>query len=204
MTQQIPISIAVEDALSESVAHKLIRLYGRKYLIGKTYRRGGHGYLKSNTKSFNRAARFNPYLLLTDLDKVECAPVLIRNWLPEQKHNNMLFRVAVQEVESWLLADRERISRFLGVSKTHIPLYPDEVDDPKATLIKAADRARRKQIRKDIVPPPDSVRKQGANYNGRLIEFVERHWEPGHARWTSDSLHRAMKALEEFKPVWPE
>ncbi|MDF2210039.1 hypothetical protein L1F28_15070 [Arthrospira platensis NCB002] len=42
------------------------------------------------------------YLVLTDLDKSECPLAIINEWLKSQpKHPNLLFRVAVKEVESW-------------------------------------------------------------------------------------------------------
>jgi len=39
-------------------------------------------------------------------------------------HPNFLFRVAVREVEAWLLAHREGIARFLGISEHLVPLMP--------------------------------------------------------------------------------
>lgn len=55
-------------------------------------------------KGFNFAARLTPFLVLADLDRIECAPKLIRDWLPVEKHPNPVFRVAVREVESWVQA----------------------------------------------------------------------------------------------------
>lgn len=201
MKQQIPIYVAVEDAVSESVVRKLLRECRRNYVISLIYPARGFGYLRANIDAFNKVARVIPFLLLTDLDQIECAALLIRNWLPGNKHHNLIFRVAVREVESWLMADRNNFTRFLGISKSHIPTSPEEVDDPKKVLINAAKRSKKKKLKRDIVPPEGSPRIQGPNYNERMTEFVENHWHPEIARDKSDSLDRTMKALDEFEPV---
>jgi hypothetical protein len=204
MNHQIPIYIAIEDALSESVVRKLLRECGRNYVISLIYPARGFGYLRANIVAFNNVARVIPFLLLTDLDQIECAPILINNWLAENKHHNLIFRVAVREVESWLMADRKNLVNFLGISNSHIPSSPEEVDDPKKILINAAKRSKKKKLKRDIVPPEGSPRIQGPNYNERLKEYIENHWRPEIARQKSDSLDRAMKALDEFEPVWLE
>lgn len=120
MTRQIPIFIAAEDEVSESVVRRLLHECRRNYIVIHAYPTEGSGYLKANINAFNKSARVNPFLLVTDLDQVECAPILIRNWLPGYKHHNLIFRVAVREVESWLMADRNNLARFLGISNSPI------------------------------------------------------------------------------------
>ena len=151
---------------------------------------------------FNEAARCMPYCALTDLDRNLCAPKLIREWLPNDQHNNLIFRVAVHEVESWLLADQEPFAHFTGIARRHIPENPDLLDDPKAKLLNLMRRSRKAQIRNEMLPRDASVR-QGPGYNGRMSEFIEQHWRPDVARQYSPSLHAAMRALEGFQPVWP-
>jgi len=110
----------------------------------------------------------------------------------------MYFRVAVRAVESWLLADAERLATFLGVPATSIPPDPDAESDPKRTLIGLAQRSRRSAIREDIVPRRGSGSRVGPGYAGRLIEFVltaEDRWRPSAAVQRSDSLRRCVEAL---------
>ena len=99
------INIAVEDSLSEAVIRKIIQHSHRQFTIGYCYCKGGYGYLKRTIRGFNNAAKGTPFLVLTDLE-AECPPIQIREWLPEPAHQNLLFRIAVKEVESWLLSDR--------------------------------------------------------------------------------------------------
>lgn len=96
----IPIQIAVEDELSEAVTRKLLESLNRDFLIGDVYSRGGFGYLKKNISAFNNAAKGVPYLVVTDLDRAICPLDLIEEWLPSNRHENLIFRIAVREIES--------------------------------------------------------------------------------------------------------
>ena len=108
----IPVNLATEDELSETVLLKVLKHLNR-FAVGNCYRRGGYGYLRKTISGWNGAARGIPFVLLTDLDDCECPQKLLETWLGTTRHPNLLFRVAVREVESWLLADREffQISR---------------------------------------------------------------------------------------------
>jgi hypothetical protein len=104
----IPINLAVEDELSEVVSRKLLKVTRRSYVVGACYSQGGFGYLRKKISGFNNAAKGTPFFVLTDLDRGPCASALIGEWLPSPipKHPNLILRVAVQEVEAWLLAAR--------------------------------------------------------------------------------------------------
>ena len=199
----IPIDRLVEDDLSEAVARKVLSCSPHRYAIGHTYGRMGLGYLKSRVSGFNRAARSTPYLLLTDLDRAECPPVLIADWLgPIHRHPNLLFRVAVREVEAWLLAHREAFAAFAGIRTAMIPRDVEQIDDPKKCLIEIVSKSKKRALREDIVPPPDGTRKQGPNYNGCLAMYVHKDWDPNVAGLHSGSLARMIAALGEFSPTW--
>ena len=102
MVKPIPINIAVEDILSEVVIRKIIITARPSFDISSCYGKQGYDYLKQKIRGFNNASKGIPFVVLTDLES-ECAPNQIREWLPETKHPNFLFRIAVKEVESWLL-----------------------------------------------------------------------------------------------------
>jgi hypothetical protein len=198
----IPINLAIEDVLSEAVLKKLLNYSGRPYSVGSSYRRGGYGYLRKNIHGFNNAAKGTPFLVLTDLDRYQCAPDLIRDWLKVPKHPNLILRVAVKEIETWLLADRVGFAKFLGISKNLIRMDVESIEKPKEYLISLAKRSRKRLIRVDIVPLPRSTAKQGRNYNGRLISFVNNFWNIQSAQRNSPSLQRAIKHIETFNPYW--
>jgi hypothetical protein len=163
----IPVNIATEDELSEAALLRILVETGR-YAVGTAYRRGGFGYLRRTIHGWNSAAKGIPFVVLTGLDTGGCPPELIADWLPAGKHPNLIFRVAVREVESWLLADPEHLSKFLHVPISLVPRGTDSLADPKATMVDLARRSRSKAIRDRIVPRKGSTAKQGPDYNGCL------------------------------------
>jgi hypothetical protein len=199
----IPVHLAVEDDLSESVIRRLLLETGRNYSVGNVFGRGGFGYLQNTAKNWNAAAAAGtPILLLTDLDHHPCPSGLIEDWLDVEPDVNLVFRVAVREVESWLLADREGFADFLGISDVVIPLQPDQIPDPKLSLINLARRSRRRTLRESIVPREGSTAVQGPDYNGCLGGFVRNHWNHNAASERSPSLGRAWRRLMVFEPTW--
>ena len=174
----------------------------KAFSVGNLFHGRGYGYLKRNIRGFNKASKGMPYLILTDLDDKECAPVLIQEWLPETRNPNLIFRIAVREVESWVLADRLGFAKFLGIARDKLPKNPDDLINPKAHLINLARRSKKRDLREDIVPRVGSTAKQGPAYNERLVSFVRETWNPSNACQHSPSLERTLKALEVFAPQW--
>jgi len=199
----IPINLAIEDDLSEAVLRRLISHADRGYAIGTAYGRTGYGYLKRTVGGWNRAAAGIPFVLLTDLDSYECPMALIDDWLAVPKRPNLIFRVAVREVEAWLLADRTNFSRFLGIEESAMPPDVEGLNDPKACVIGLARRTRSREIRERVAPPLGSTAKQGPDYNACLTGFVESIWNIPEASARSVSLARTVRRLGTFRPVWP-
>ncbi|NMC21518.1 MAG: hypothetical protein GYA33_13985 [Thermogutta sp.] len=188
------INAAVEGPTDEAVAVRLIHHVGAK--AGTVYGKKGKPHLHARVSGFNRAARHAPWLVLVDLDQdAQCAPPLKTAWLPDPAPQ-LCFRIAVRAVESWLLADAERIAEFMAVARSRVPANPEGLPDPKVELVNLARRSRRKDIREDMVPREDSGRPVGPAYTSRLIEFVEQYWRPTEAAKRADSLARAIRCLE--------
>ncbi len=202
MTPPIPLNLAVEDALTESLFTKILAGLPTAYAIRTIYNRGGYGYLRQNVNGFNNAAKGIPFLIGTDLDTHECPPTLIVDWLLAPKHHNLLIRVAVREAEAWVLADKENFANFLGIRSVLIPDEVETILDAKRELINLARRARRKELREDICPPANSTRTVGPNYNSRLSAFVQQYWNPNTAREHANSLARTIDRLVAFQPHW--
>ncbi|MBD2501146.1 hypothetical protein [Anabaena azotica] len=198
----IPINLAVEDDLSEAVLKEILRQSQRPFSVGTCLKRGGYGYLKKNLPGINHAAKGLPYLVLTDLDKNDCPLALITEWLSHPKHPNLIFRVAVTEVEAWLLAHREAFAQYLGISINLIPDDADSIPNPKELLIELTKKSKKRDLRDAIVPAKNSTAKVGKDYNGRLIQFVHEHWQAELAKAHSRSLERAVNAIANFEPTW--
>ena len=197
----IPVRLLVEGLLDEQILRRLLLRTGR-YAIVDCLIKGGKAQLRTITPGFNSAAKGFPHVLLTDLDTDACAPSLIESWMPSGCHNNLVFRVAVHEVEAWLLADRHRMADFLQVSISRIPELPDSLVDPKAALIEAAKSSRSRRIREDIVPEGQSTSKVGIGYNAQITDFVLNRWNIDGAREYSPSLARTCAAFQKFEPVF--
>jgi hypothetical protein len=195
------LNLAVEDSLSEAAARTILLQSGRPFAVQNCYCKHGVAYVKRSISGFNNAAKGIPFFVLTDLDLAECAPALIRDWLPAAPHHNLIFRVAVHEVESWLLADRDAFAKFLGIPRDRIPLDPDAVNDPKALLVSLATKSKKRTIRGSIVPAKGSTAKVGPDYNGPLVWFVKNDWVASRAGKQSPSLERALRMVKSFAPV---
>ncbi|TVR99687.1 MAG: hypothetical protein EA406_02735 [Rhodospirillales bacterium] len=162
----------------------------------------GKDALLRNLRGYNNAARFGPWIVLVDLDRGwSCAALLVREKLPDPAPQ-MCFRVAVRAVEAWLLADRERVAAWLGVSIARVPVIPDAEADPKLALVDLARRSRRRRLKDSLVPRPGSSRSQGPLYTDEVRAFIQNRangWRPDHAARASDSLARCIRALRLFR-----
>lgn len=191
--------IATEDALSEAVADHLVAKVNHGLQVIVRMRQNGCGYLKIKFPELVRTARKIPVFLLTDLDRIECPPVLIDSWSGKADiPPGMLFRVAVREIEAWLLADREGFAAFFGVPLTKLPLHPETIADPKQLLLNLVRRHSKREIKTAILPERGSRAKIGFGYNQMLSRFVEEHWSIERAMVASDSLARTHRRLTEL------
>jgi len=195
----IVISSAVEGVVDEAVVKRLIVEAGGE--IGPIYGKRGKSLLKQRVNGYNNAARYHPWIVLVDLNReADCPPPLKAVWLPNPGPF-MCFRIAVREIEAWLLADHERFASFFRVRLSDVPSEPELLDDPKEAVIELSRRSRSRDIRLDMVPRPGSGRKIGPAYVSRLIEFVsdpQRGWRPERAARSSDSLNRSLTRIREL------
>lgn len=191
-----PIAIATEDELSEAVAMRLIAELQEPHYVTHKLRKGGFGYLRSKMDSWCQMAQHQVMLVLTDLDQAKCAGELREQWLfNRSEHARLLLRVAVREVESWVLADHAAMRVLIGPKGT-LPPHPDELPDPKQALLRLANGAPR-GVRDDLLRVVDGRLAQGLGYNACLVHWVGSEWNPGHAAERSPSLQRARKRLRE-------
>jgi hypothetical protein len=201
MNNVISVTLAVEDRLSEIVLRTILRQSGRPYHVQSCIGLSGFGYLRKNIRRLNNAAGGMPIIILTDLDRAVCAPILQREWLDVPQCPNLLFRVAVRAVESWVIAHRTAFAAFLGIRTDLIPPNPDGLDDPKKALLDLCAKSRKRDLREAIVPAPKSTAKVGPDYNDQVGEFVIKYWCVREAAEYSLSLRKAFGAITSFDPV---
>lgn len=190
----VPISILVEGNLDEAVARKIIKSEGG--LVSQVYGRNGVNYIADRIDGFNGLAQGQPILTLVDLMDIDsdCPAEAVEEWLP-YRHDQMLLRLVVREIESWILADRSNISSFLGIRKPLIPHHPEDIEDPKSTLVELARSSPKEGLKNAIVPRSDAINDEGISYTGRLQKFVRNQWTPAAAAENSTSLQRCILAV---------
>jgi hypothetical protein len=187
------VSCAVEGVLDEVIARALLAHTG--HACGPIYGGEGKAHLRRSIGGYAQGARHGAWFVLVDLDHDHtCAAALVESWL-RVPPPSMCLRVAVREVEAWLLADRVGIAEFLSVSRALVPRTVDELDDPKACVTAIATRSRRRAIREGIPPRAGSGRTIGPLYVSELSRFAADAWNIEAASSVSPSLRRCMDAL---------
>lgn len=190
------VDILVEGLLDETVARRLIEHCG--HTPGHSFGKKGVNYLRLKAQGFGVKALYgNPILMLVDFKDtgLECPPAVVTAWLP-QPSTNLLLRVVVPMIESWLLADREGLAAFLGVSPALLPTMPETLINPKQALVNLARKSRRKSVRAALAPAKGASALVGPEYVVALQEFVVQVWDVERAKLSAPSLQRAITRLQ--------
>ncbi|MGW1814477.1 hypothetical protein ACWCQM_13075 [Streptomyces sp. NPDC002125] len=188
--------IAVEGISDEGAVRSILKECGLS--VSMVQGKSGKSSLLKKLHSYNQAAKFMPWFVLVDMDAVDdCVVANVQSWLPAPA-DLMVFRVAVAELESWLLADREAIADFLGVSVSKVPRNPDSLRDPKQEIINLARKSRRRDIREGLVPRLNSGASVGPTYASDIREFGLTLWRPRIAAAESPSLARCLQRVEQL------
>jgi hypothetical protein len=196
------INLLLEGWLEEPVADKLLAFCGHSK--GTVYGKRGCHYIRDKAAGFYfTAARDSPILVLTDFmdTRAACPPEALQSYLPHAcspPAPYFLCRFAVNELESWLLADRQSVSDFLRVPLTNIPVSPDDEPDPKNTLINLARRSSKTSIRDGIAPPAGHQGPTSPEYLNTMTRFVISHWDVASAMRCSPSLRRCVERLQQL------
>lgn len=177
---------------------RLVAGFSKDLVIDRVVVAGGNGPLKNGIRRFVAASQVLPHVVLTDLDNSPCAPALLRDWGAHRLPPRILLRVAVREVEAWLMADRTGIAEFLSVPVVRVPANPEADRDPKQTLVGLARRSRKRRVAQELAPQAGSSSRVGPLYNARLVEFATSTWDVERARERSPSLDRAIQRLSGF------
>lgn len=198
-----------EDALSCAVMRRLVdycnestRAVPLRFFPGFPENKRGCSPLRAMIGKLSAMCQAGiPAFVLTDLDQIECAPKLLREWfgLSDEKPvlpDNFLFRVAEREVETWLLADRRGLSSFLEISAANFSADPDSLTDPKQHLLNVIQAKGRKKWHRQLLPSANAH--VGPDYNSKFCEFVE-IWDVARASRVSNSLQRAITAINQFQ-----
>lgn len=192
--------LAVEDMLSEAISIKILNHFDIDIIT--VLRGDGKGYLQRRAPELNRSAIGIDIFLLTDLDSPKDCPLnLISSWVKGPINPRFLFRVAVMEVESWVLADRTSVARFLSIPVNRIPHDTDSISKPKEFLVSLARKSKKTRLREELVPNPGARIPVGSGYNSHLREFIREQWDMHRAALVSPSLNRTLGRLYQVRDV---
>lgn len=104
--------------------------------------------------------------------------------------------IASTEIESWLLADQENLSAFLGVPKQKLP-NDTEIADPKGHMLKCVSNYGNREAKHELLSNQDA--RVGVGYNAHLRKFVEERWNFDAAAQRNTSLQRAIRRIKSFQ-----
>jgi hypothetical protein len=193
------VSVGVEGLSDQGAASAILRECGLS--VSGYYGNHGKVPLLRKLTNYNSAARHSPWIVFVDLDDDGPCPGKKRDdWLPDAAPL-MCFRIAVREIEAWLLADQEQIAEFLGVPQSRIPSQPENLADPKQTLISLARRSRKRTIREGLVPRAGSGASVGPTYASDIRQFGRTQWRPLVAAEYAPNLAGCMTRVRELAAV---
>lgn len=189
------VTAAVEGDIDEAAARRIAREQGIE--LSRVFGKAGKPMLVKRLHGYNRAAAREPWWVLLDLDQdAECAPPHLAELLPNPCRH-MKLRIVVRAIEAWFLSDRAAFAKFFRVRLSLIPSAPEQLADPKQTVVDLARQSSSSRVRNSVVPRPGSGRKVGPGYAATMIEFAERHWDPSTAAASCNSLLRCRTRLPE-------
>src|SRR5437762_2831179 len=94
------------------------------------------------------------------------SPAAIRDeWVGGPWNARFAFRVAVREIEAWLLADSRGLSELPGVPVNRIAVDVEGIPNPKEYMVDLARRSRHRDVRDGLVPPLGSTLPIGPLYD---------------------------------------
>lgn len=198
-----PVGLAAEGPTDIAALRKLLEMAGLQpgpvYMGDGTARRGKHN-LDARIGNYAKAARIGtPIAILRDLDDdAPCAGDLVRK-LAREWPRLLFFRIAIVELEAWLVAERDAFAKHIGVSAGHLPREPEKAGRIRPTILCAATHSKIRDVRDGFPPAEGSGLAFGPEYVPYLTRFIRDIWSPTRAAGNAPSLARALVRLAEYQ-----
>lgn len=201
--------IAGEDEATRAVIIRLINDYAPNlHILGELPARGSQ--IKAKIPNFNVLAHSFPVILLTDLDNEPCAPIGKNNLLGGLvQEPNFVINIAIDEVEAWLMADKEGFARYFGIPIAKMPNsimqkmsghkeLPEIFVPVKSSWLFTHDLMQYStnvEKKAQVAVSLKDKNSKGKEYNSAVVPFIKDVWNPDVARVASDSLNRMIVRL---------
>lgn len=195
MRQTLQWILVVEDAAGEAVLRRILRELAPTWTVQFVDDCRGVDRMRARFARYRTASYVVPHLLLADLDRHECPLALLQAWRAMSESPRLLLRVAVREVEAWLMSDRAGVAEWLQIPANRVPAAPESEPDAKAALLRLGRRSRSRRLASELCPAPGSDASQGPLYNDHVTRFVRDQWSLDAARSTAPSLDRACRRI---------
>lgn len=191
------VHLVTEGWLEQFIGARLLAHCG--HTQGLVYNLGGCHQIRVKAIHYRfKACTEAAVLVLTDFRDAQCACLLqaVEAYtMGKDIPPTYLLRFAVQELESWLLADRKNLARYLGISVNMLPQNPDEESHPKRKIINLARRSGRKKVLEAMVPDERHGGAEGPGYSSFMQNFILKYWGIEAAVTHSSSLERCVRRL---------
>lgn len=201
------IDIVGEDPVTQAIIERLLADYRTDLnIVRRLPARGSE--IKNLAPKYNLLN--SPVFLLTDLDAYHCPPSLIRDWFQDNViTDDLIFRIAQEEAETWLMADRQGFAKWLNVDVELIP-EPQIIDrrlgimeiicplKPSLFMMRNIASASPNQTLREYLTPVAGAKK-GPGYNTAMLPFIKNVWDIENAAKNSYSLSKAIIRLKSFK-----
>ena len=191
--------LVAEGYVEEVVASCLLPFCGHQ--LGTVNGKKGCEYVRRKAVMFRHLATHGDgVLVLTDFrdSKENCVPAALNEYVLRRMPSPpdaFLCRFAVNEIESWLLADREGLAKYIGIAVSRIPLQPEHELFPKRVLVNLARHSKKRLIREGIAPPDGHQADVGPEYISLLSRFTKEFWNIEAAMNCAQSLERCVRRL---------
>ena len=205
----IGVYIVGEDDVSRHVLYRILSYCGagRFTVLMELPARGGE--IKNKIQNFNQLAMKFPVILLTDLDADNCAPELKRKLLGGlEQAENLVFNVAVDEAEAWLMADRDGFAKYISVDVDQLPCAGLQKQGGAKACMEMQFSCKSSYFLTHILIRESSdqtLKKQlmakgkaskGREYNTAILPFINECWDIESAMRNSDSLCRMVGRIK--------
>lgn len=200
----------VEGPTDVQVAIRVAQHAGLSLLKENVIPMGGYGAIDRDISKLRKlASRQSPIWVLRDCDPTapnfkgerftQCGGTVIERLGVSNAGPGWSFRLARHEAESWLMADAEAFSEWLGIPPASLPKEPDELLKAKAEIVKLARSSKKDHLRSGLVPREGTTAEFGPRFEETLQQFVSGPWNPKRASRRSRSLRRCLAALARLR-----
>lgn len=188
---------AIVEGLSDTgIALTLLRHCGFHLDINDIRIANGCAKLDTLIPKYRHAAskRF-PWVVFRDADG-KC-PLDLRTQLEQTSSFVQYFqlRIVVNEIESWIMGDRDAFAKYFRVNKAKVPQNPDSLPNPKLTLLQLCSRSAKRSVSEKMTAISAGQFAKGPEYVAELNNFALAAWNPEQAAMNCPSLQRAISSL---------